>query len=91
MSALSISSNPRDRNPSYTPVTNPNLALRNGDFQYIVWDFYTAGHTAFFGAEALRLARRFHGVAVYTSPTTVPAGSGARGHEPVITIYEVHP
>jgi 4-amino-4-deoxy-L-arabinose transferase-like glycosyltransferase len=91
VSALSISSNPRDRNPSYTSVTNPNLALHDGDFQYIVWDFYTAGHTAFFAAEALRLARRFHGVAVYTSSTTVRAGSRAHAREPVIIIYEVHP
>ena len=76
VSALSISTNPRDRNPSYTPVTNPNLALRNGDFQYIVWDFYTAGRTAFFATR--RPAGRFHGVAVYTSAHHGP-GSGWPG------------
>ena len=45
VSALSVSTNPHNRNPAYTPVPNPDLALRNGDFQYIVWDAYTAART----------------------------------------------
>jgi dolichol-phosphate mannosyltransferase len=91
VSALSVSPNARDRNPSYAPVINPNLALREGTFQYIVWDAYTAGHTNFFAAEALRLARKFHGVIVYSSPVSVrnPARPGAV--EPAVVIYEVHP
>ena len=61
VSALSISTNPHDRNPSYAPVVNPDLDLRQGEFQYIVVDAYTAAHSDFFAAEALRLVRRFHG------------------------------
>jgi hypothetical protein len=38
VSALSVSSNPHDRIPVYLPVTNPDLALRRGIFQYVVWD-----------------------------------------------------
>ena len=45
VSALSVSPNPHDRNPSYMPVPNPDLALRQGEFQYIVWDAYTASHS----------------------------------------------
>lgn len=33
---LSVSPNPLHRNPSYEPVTNPDLWLRNGELQYIV-------------------------------------------------------
>jgi dolichol-phosphate mannosyltransferase len=89
VSALSISTNPHDRNPSYTPVVNPDLDLRQGEFQYIVWDAYTASHSRYFAGKALSLVRRFHGVAVYTSASTVRL----RAHtvRPAITIYEVHP
>jgi len=90
ISALSISTDPHDRNPSYAPVVNPDLDLRQGEFQYIVWDAYTAAHSRFFAAESLRLARRFHGVAVYTSPSTVRLRPGSHA-EPALTIYEVHP
>jgi hypothetical protein len=89
VSALSISTNPHDRNPSYAPVVNPDLDLRQGEFQYIVVDAYTAAHSDFFAAEALRLARRFYGVAVYISASTVRLGP--HDVRPAITIYEVHP
>ena len=89
VSALSISTNPHDRNPSYAPVVNPDLDLRQGEFQYIVWDAYTASHSRYFAGKALRLVRRFHGVVVYTSASTVRLGPHTV--RPAITIYEVHP
>jgi glycosyltransferase involved in cell wall biosynthesis len=91
VSALSVSANPRDRNPSYTPVINPDLALRDGDFQYLVWDAYTAGHSSFFSAEVLRLIKRFNGVVVYRTASKVndPLHPGAL--VPAVTIYQVHP
>jgi 4-amino-4-deoxy-L-arabinose transferase-like glycosyltransferase len=91
VSALSVSTDPHNRNPAYTPVPNPDLALRNGDFQYIVWDAYTAARTSFFGREAGRLASKFNGVAVYTSAVTVRPRAGPDVDKPVIVIYEVHP
>ena len=91
VSALSVSTDPHDRNPSYTPVLNPDLALRNGEFQYIVWDAYTAARSAFFAGKARRLVSRYHGVAVYTSAVTVRASAGPDVVAPVIVIYEVHP
>jgi 4-amino-4-deoxy-L-arabinose transferase-like glycosyltransferase len=93
VSALSVSANPHDRNPSYAPVVNPDLDLRSGEFQYIVWDAYTAAHSNFFAAEALRLARKFHGVTVYTSAVMVrnPGRPRAGALVPAITVYEVHP
>jgi hypothetical protein len=89
VSALSVSTNPHDRNPSYAPVVNPDLDLRQGEFQYLVWDAYTASHSRYFSAKVLSLVRRFHGVIVYASASTV------RLHlnrvRPAIIIYEVHP
>jgi hypothetical protein len=91
VSALSVSPNRHDRNPAYSPVPNPDKALRNGAFQYIVWDSYTAARSPFFAEEARRLAGKFHGVAVFTCSVTVRAASGHDVVEPVIVIYEVHP
>jgi hypothetical protein len=91
VSALSVSTNPRDRNPSYAPVLNPDLAVRDGVFQYIVWDAYTDSHSRFFAAKALSLAKRYHGTAVYTAASKVrnPARHGAP--QPAVIIYEVYP
>lgn len=91
VSALSVSPNRHDRNPAYSPVPNPDKALRDGVFQYIVWDSYTAAHSPFFANEARRLASKFHGVAVFTSSVSVRASSGPGVVEPVVVIYEVHP
>jgi hypothetical protein len=87
--ALSVSPNPNDRNPAYVPVPNPDRALRNGDFQYIVWDSYTANRAHFFSDEARRLIEKYHGVAVETVTSTVRGSSGQLVVQPVIVIYEV--
>jgi Dolichyl-phosphate-mannose-protein mannosyltransferase len=91
VAALSISPSPHNRNPTYFPVSNPDLQLRHGVFQYVVWDAYTAARSSFFASQARRLANKYHGVAVYTSTVSVRASSGTDVVEPVIVIYEVHP
>ena len=42
---LSVSPNPLNRNPSYVPVENADLQLRNGSIQYAVWDSFSAGRS----------------------------------------------
>jgi len=91
VSALSVSTNPRDRNPTYAPVLNPDLAVRDGVFQYVVWDAYTDSHSSFFAAEALRLAKKYHGVVVYTAASRVRDASNHGAPEPTVVIYEVYP
>lgn len=88
--ALSVSTDPRDRNPVYRPVLNPDLAVRTGDYQYLVWDSYTAARTAYFAAELRKLVDKYHGVAVYTGTVPVSTALGTVP-VPVIIIYEVHP
>jgi hypothetical protein len=88
---LSVSSNPRDRNPAYQPVANPDLWVRRGKVQYLVWDSYTANRTPFFAAKILALAHRYHGVAVFTATVPVRTPSGAPASTPVVVIYEVRP
>jgi len=88
--ALSVSSDPHNRNPVYRPVPNPDLAVRRGEYQYLVWDTYTAARTPYFASELEKLVNRYHGVAVYTGTVTVATGLGPTP-VPVIVIYEVHP
>ncbi len=91
VSALSVSSDAHSHNPVYTPVPNPDLALRNGVFEYLVWDSYTASRSRFFAAEMRRLVSRFHGVDVFTASITARGPSGGHVREPVVAIYQVYP
>ncbi len=88
--ALSISPNPLYRNPAYVPVLNPDLEIRNGDVQYLVWDSFSAARSQFFSDMLLKLSGRFNGRIVHTEsiPVTLPDGSSV--DKPVIVIYEVH-
>jgi hypothetical protein len=71
------------------PVPNPDRSLRKGEFQYVVWDSYTAHRARFFADETSRLVDKYHGVAVYTASQQVRAGSGQLVAQPIIIIYEV--
>ena len=69
---LSVSTNPLRRNPIYQAVTNPDLSLRRGDIQYIVWDAFSARRSAHFERRLLSYVSRYHGRAVYTYSTLSP-------------------
>ncbi|MFC9394696.1 ArnT family glycosyltransferase [Streptomyces sp. NPDC057027] len=89
VSALSVSVNRLHRNPSYTPVPNPDRALRDGEFQYLVWDSYTSHRAPFYGEKIRQLVEKYHGTAVYTSALKVPASSADPTPTPVFVIYQV--
>ncbi|SED89486.1 glycosyltransferase family 39 protein [Streptomyces sp. TLI_105] len=89
VSALSVSVNRLHRNPSYTPVPNPDRSLRDGEFQYLVWDSYTAHRAPFYGAKIRQLVEKYHGTAVYASALRVPTSSADPTPTPVIVIYQV--
>jgi hypothetical protein len=87
---LSVSPNPLHRNPVYIPVTNPDLLLRNGQVQYLVWDAYSAARSHSFSAKLLAYVHRYRATVVHTQTVTV-AGPGGPIQQPVIVIYEVRP
>jgi hypothetical protein len=87
--ALSVSPDPANRNPSYVPVPNPDLAMRQARFQYLVWDSYAAARSPSFGAKLTALVSKYHGVAVFTSAVTVRSKSGDPVDVPVVRIYRV--
>jgi 4-amino-4-deoxy-L-arabinose transferase-like glycosyltransferase len=88
---LSVSANPLHRNPSYQPIANPDLQIRNGDLQYIVWDSYSADRSDFFSSGLLRFTTRYHGRIVHTESVTIKLADGTTSVKPVIIIYEVRP
>ncbi|WP_225804840.1 glycosyltransferase family 39 protein [Streptomyces sp. NK15101] len=89
VSALSVSVNRLHRNPSYTPVPNPDRSLRDGEFQYLVWDSYTAHRSPFYGAKIRQLVEKYRGTPVYTSALRVPASSADPTPTPVFVVYQV--
>jgi hypothetical protein len=89
--ALSVSPDPANRNPSYVPVPNPDLAMRQARFQYLVWDSYTAARSPSFGDKLSALVKKYRGVAVFTSTVTVKSKSGQPVAAPVVVIYRVRP
>jgi 4-amino-4-deoxy-L-arabinose transferase-like glycosyltransferase len=88
---LSISPNPLRRNPSYQAIINPDLQIRNGDLQYIVWDSYSAERSSFFSNGLLKFTKRYHGRIIYVESVKVPTADGTTVSKPVIIIYEVRP
>lgn len=88
---LSVSPNPLRRNPAYAPINNPDSQLRQGNFQYVVWDAYSAARSPFFAEHALSLARRFHGRVVHTESVPRRSASGATTTVPVVVVYQVRP
>lgn len=88
---LSVSPNPLHRNPSYTPISNPDLELRSGQIQYVVHDAFSAQRSPFFSRSLLRYARRYDGRVVHVESIPVSAPGGGTVMKPIITIYEVRP
>jgi glycosyltransferase involved in cell wall biosynthesis len=87
---LSVSPNPLHRNPVYTPVSNPDLLLRTGQVQYLVWDAYSAARTHYFSQRLMSYVRRYRGSVAHVQTVTVDTSSG-QVRRPVIVIYEVRP
>ncbi len=88
--ALSVSPNPLFRNPAYEPVINPDLQIRDGDIQYLVWDSFSADRSVFFSNMLMKLGREFNGQVVHTEFVSVKLADGTSVEKPVIVIYEVH-
>ncbi|MBM7857219.1 ArnT family glycosyltransferase [Lentzea nigeriaca] len=84
--ALSVSTNPLRRNPSYEPIDNPDRQLREGGFSYVVWDAYSASRTPFFSEQLMGYVEKYHGIALHTETLNISGVS-----TPVIIVYEVRP
>jgi 4-amino-4-deoxy-L-arabinose transferase-like glycosyltransferase len=88
---LSVSPNPLRRNPSYTAIPNPDLQIRKGDLQYIVWDSFSAERSSFFSERLLKFTERYHARVIHTESVMIRLADGSMVAKPVIIIYEVRP
>jgi hypothetical protein len=88
---LSVSPNPLHRNPSYEPIRNPDLQLRTGEIQYIVWDAFSAARSSFFSDKLLQYTTKYNGTVVHSETVTVITPEGERATKPIIIVYEVRP
>lgn len=88
---LSVSTNPLNRNPTYQPIPNPDLAIRRNTLQYLVWDSFSAGRSPFYSAKLRRYVERYNGRAIHTESVSVRGADGETVAKPVIIVYEVRP
>ncbi|MEK6275751.1 MAG: glycosyltransferase family 39 protein [Actinomycetota bacterium] len=88
---LSVGPNPLRRNPAYEPITNPDLAIRSNELQYLVWDAFSASRTSFFSDKLLAYADRYNGRIVHTESVITKTREGKYAKRPVIVVYEVRP
>jgi 4-amino-4-deoxy-L-arabinose transferase-like glycosyltransferase len=89
--ALSVSPNPLRRNPTYDPVTNPDLSIKTNAIQYLVYDSYSAARTPFFAHKLMQFVHKYNGLLVYADYQPVQGAAGRTVQVPVVLIYEVHP
>ncbi|MCL4561054.1 MAG: glycosyltransferase family 39 protein [Chloroflexi bacterium] len=88
---LSVSPNPLYRNPSYQPVPNLDLSIRNADIQYIIWDSFSAARSAFFSNNLMKYVQKYNGRVVHVESILTTDANGKQVAQPVIIIYEVRP
>lgn len=88
---LSVSPNPLHRNPSYTPINNPDALIRSSDLQYLVWDSFSASRSKFFSDKIMAYVHKYNGRIVHEETITSADASGKPVMTPIIIIYEVHP
>ncbi len=88
---LSVSPNPLHRNPSYTPINNPDARIRQSEIQYIIWDSFSTSRSNFFSEKLMGYVRLYNGRAVHTESITTKDSEGNTIVQPIIIIYEVHP
>ena len=64
--ALSVSQDPKLRNPAYRPIPNPDSEIRQMHVQYAVWDAYTADRSPFFSQRLMSYVTKYAGTPVYS-------------------------
>ena len=88
---LSVSPNPLFRNPSYTPVDNPDLLFRRSEIQYIVWDSFSSSRSPFFSNKLMSYVKKYNGRVAHVESVVSTGPDGKTMTIPVIVIYEVRP
>jgi hypothetical protein len=91
--ALSVSQDPKLRNPAYRPIANPDNEIRQIHVHYAVWDAYTADRAPFYSQRLMSYVEKYRGTPVYSvwvdgndveTGRVAPAGAEVR-----IVVYQL--
>ena len=90
--ALSVSQDPKLRNPAYRPLLNPDSEIRQMHLQYAVWDAYTADRSPFYSQRLMNYKEKYSGTAVFSvwvdgNDVNVTDGEPPPGAEARIIVY----
>ncbi len=88
---LSVSANPLYRNPSYTPIDNPDLQILRGEIQYLIWDAFSARRSSFFSEKLLGYVQKYNGRVIRIESIPLETAGGETVEEPIIIVYRVYP
>jgi len=86
---LSVSPNPLRRNPSYTPVRNPDFEILTGRIHYLVWDIYSSTQSTYFGDRLMGFAAKYDAQLAFTVSIESNAADGTPIQTEIITVYRV--
>ena len=64
--ALSVSQDPKLRNPAYRPIVNPDYDIRQIEVQYAVWDAYTADRSPGTSVRLMNYVGKYSGIPVFS-------------------------
>jgi hypothetical protein len=92
--ALSVSNDPKLRNPAYRPIPNPDSDIRQLEVQYAVWDAYTNDRAPFFGDRLMNYVAKYSGTPVFSvwvagNTVEFKGGPPPPGVEVRIVVYQL--
>jgi len=88
--ALSVSANPANHNPAYTPIINPDIMIKNGEIHYVVYDIYSALRSQHFADKLHYYVTKYNAQTVHTEYKTYRTADGKTVTSPVIIIYVIN-
>jgi hypothetical protein len=92
--ALSVSIDPKLRNPAYRPIANPDIDIRQMQVQYAVWDAYTADRAPWYSGRLLSYVSKYSGTPVFSvwvdgNDVDTAEGPPPSGAEVRIVVYQL--
>jgi 4-amino-4-deoxy-L-arabinose transferase-like glycosyltransferase len=88
--ALSVSPNPLNRNPAYSPIRNPDYEIQTGKVQYLVWDVYSGTRSQHFSDRLMGLVGKYNGQLVVTISVEAANPHGGPVQTDIVKVYRVY-
>jgi hypothetical protein len=76
-------------NPAYSPIINPDLTVRNGEVQYLIYDAYSASRTQNLGEKIKFYAEKHNAELVHIEYENLRFADGITRQVPVVMVYRI--